>query len=261
MGTSRRRHAFARGPSCRTWWPPCRRRCPDIQLRILRMLENEMLTYGLANLIRFYLALLGLGVVWSPFAGLTCGLIAKSRGAATRNYVIAGAMYSALLFLPWVYFVARMCNRRIPIYAVGGSYILVYSLWSTVIVFHAAFASETPTAPTPLVAGTLLYGALIMNVSMFIISLWQLVYRQVLWMGLMKKGLQYIKLLGAIGHRKGKLLDYVERPYARVDRTEERNDARLDMIGYVYLMPFACGTGWLIAMPVLWIILLFIYRS
>ena len=45
---------------------------------------------------------------WAPFGALVCALIAWRRGINLYRCAVAGAAYSALFFLPWVYLAARM---------------------------------------------------------------------------------------------------------------------------------------------------------
>ena len=45
----------------------------------------------------------GASMIWAPFGALACALIAWRRGLNPYRYAVAGAAYSALFFLPWVY--------------------------------------------------------------------------------------------------------------------------------------------------------------
>ena len=54
-------------------------------------------------------------VILSPFAALTCWLIARSRGLSQYRYAAAGALYSILFILPLIYLVLRMYGRSVPI--------------------------------------------------------------------------------------------------------------------------------------------------
>ncbi len=49
-----------------------------------------------------------IGVVWSPFAGLICGFIARGDGRSFVRYAVTGAIASLLFFWPWVYIVRQM---------------------------------------------------------------------------------------------------------------------------------------------------------
>lgn len=69
---------------------------------------------------------LAFGLLWSPFAALICALIAHIRGLSVRRYARAGAVYSALFFLPWVYLVARMFGKSVPKQVVAAVYIILY---------------------------------------------------------------------------------------------------------------------------------------
>ena len=67
--------------------------------------------------------------LWAPLGALICALIARRRGLNQRRYALAGAAFSALFFLPWVYLVARMLGRVIPKPLVVLSYAILYLMW------------------------------------------------------------------------------------------------------------------------------------
>lgn len=69
------------------------------------------------------------GLAWAPFGALTCKRIARSRGLNPRRYAIAGAVYSVLFFLPWVYLVMRMRGRSVSVVVIRITYILLYGTW------------------------------------------------------------------------------------------------------------------------------------
>lgn len=70
-----------------------------------------------------------IGVLWSPIAALICGGIARARGLSVSRYAAAGAVYSALLILPWLYLVVRMFNRSVPRFIVVAGYMVLYLGW------------------------------------------------------------------------------------------------------------------------------------
>ena len=67
---------------------------------------------------------------WAPFGALACALIAWRRGLNPYRCAVAGAAYSALFFLPWVYLAARMLGWVIPKPLTALSYIALYGLWA-----------------------------------------------------------------------------------------------------------------------------------
>ena len=87
--------------------------------------------------------LLGIGLLWSPFAAVICDQIAYRRRLVEGNYLKAGAIHSALLFLPWVYLIVRMIiPSPVPRVAVvigrtliAIGYILLYLYWFVLITF------------------------------------------------------------------------------------------------------------------------------
>ena len=68
--------------------------------------------------------------VWAPFGALTCALIAWRRGLSPYRCAVAGAAYSALFFLPWVYLAARMLGWAIPKPLTALPYVVLYGLWA-----------------------------------------------------------------------------------------------------------------------------------
>ena len=92
-----------------------------------------MVVVGLVALIYsiiFFIitSLLFLELLWMPFAALICGIMARNRGLSVRRYAIAGALYSALFMLPWLYFWAKLSNRSIPGFLVVLGYLALYGV-------------------------------------------------------------------------------------------------------------------------------------
>ena len=67
---------------------------------------------------------------WAPFGALVCALIAWRRGLNPYRCAVAGAAYSALFFLPWVYLAARMLGWAIPKPLTALPYVVLYGLWA-----------------------------------------------------------------------------------------------------------------------------------
>ena len=70
-----------------------------------------------------------LGLPWAPFAAWICARSARKKGLDVRRHAVAGALYSALLFWPWVYFILRMNGRNVPVVLIRLFYISVYASW------------------------------------------------------------------------------------------------------------------------------------
>ena len=76
------------------------------------------------------LAMAFLGLLWSPFAALTCGLIAQYREKEFMSYAKAGAKCSSLLLLPWFYLLVRLAfGKSLPTFVVISAYVLIYAVW------------------------------------------------------------------------------------------------------------------------------------
>ena len=81
----------------------------------------------------FMMAFIGIaiiaGLVWAPFRASVCALIAWRRGLNPYRCGVAGAAYSALFFLPWAYFAARMLGWAIPKPLIVLPYVVLYASW------------------------------------------------------------------------------------------------------------------------------------
>ena len=104
------------------------------------MNDTPLVLYGIflwavsaAFLLPIWLQILGLP--WAPFAAWICARSARKKGLDVRRHAIAGALYSALLFWPWVYFILRMNGKTVPAALVRLFYISVYASWMLGAVF------------------------------------------------------------------------------------------------------------------------------
>ena len=78
-------------------------------------------------------------LVWAPFAALVCGLIARKQGMNAMRYAATGAVYSALLFVPWLWLTRSMrSGRTLTEVSSTSSYKLLYIAWMLWIVAHFA---------------------------------------------------------------------------------------------------------------------------
>ena len=71
-----------------------------------------------------------LSVMFAPIAGVTCVVIARARRLPAIQYGVAGGLSAAALFLPWVYLVLRMLDKRPPKGLVVLAYGTLYSAWA-----------------------------------------------------------------------------------------------------------------------------------
>ncbi len=79
------------------------------------------------------------GVLWSPFAAFICNRIAHAKGLNSTAFTGAGAGYSMLFFLPWVYLVARMNGASVSRSAVIFVYVIVFALWFGLVAGYVSF--------------------------------------------------------------------------------------------------------------------------
>ncbi|MDE2685995.1 MAG: hypothetical protein OXI16_00635 [Chloroflexota bacterium] len=103
-------------------------------------------------------------VIWSPFAALICAVIARKTGLSVWKYALAGAIGSTLLFVPWIFLIQRMRNKRISYdEVVKPIYMGLYAIWGTVIfgniVVHITLMGMAKLLPTWLGGGASYEGA------------------------------------------------------------------------------------------------------
>ena len=84
------------------------------------------------------------GIAWAPIAAAVCWAIARSKKFDVWRYAFIGALYSVLLFFPWLYLVARMYDQTIPRALIRFVYGLLYVCWIyVIIVVLVMFLSES----------------------------------------------------------------------------------------------------------------------
>ena len=77
----------------------------------------------------FAASILGLSVIAAPVSAIACGVIARVRGRSIWKTAIEGGIYSMMFFLPVVYFVGEMLDRKPPESLVKLAYVAVYATW------------------------------------------------------------------------------------------------------------------------------------
>ena len=73
------------------------------------------------------------GPLWAPFGALICARIARKRGLNVWRYAGVGALYSILLFWPWVYLALRMNDKTLHRGLIVLFYVVVYFTWLSAI--------------------------------------------------------------------------------------------------------------------------------
>lgn len=73
--------------------------------------------------------LMPFGGLLAPFAALICYVRARSVGLSSGHYARMGALYSTILFLPWIYLIVRMFNKNVPNILIGIGYFVLYTMW------------------------------------------------------------------------------------------------------------------------------------
>lgn len=70
-----------------------------------------------------------IGLLWTPFAALTCLAIARVRRLEGEGHGKAGALYSLLFFLPWIWLALRISGVPVPALVARAGYALLFTLW------------------------------------------------------------------------------------------------------------------------------------
>ena len=74
--------------------------------------------------------LLGIGVLWVPFAAVMCFNKAELAGLNSTRYAVVGALYSVLFLMPLIHLSARMDGKRVPEVLVVLAYVALYGgIW------------------------------------------------------------------------------------------------------------------------------------
>ena len=132
-------------------------------------------------------ALLALGLAWAPFAAGISAMSARKKGLDARRHAVAGALYSALMFCPWVYFMLRMNGRNVPAILVRLFYISVFTAWALGAVFwtfivaiahHPGTDSLYKFSNPWVVFSYIVYALLFAEVGAWLASLWTLLKRR-----------------------------------------------------------------------------------
>ena len=121
-----------------------------------------------------------LGLPWAPFAAWICGRSARKKGLDVRRHALAGALYSALLFWPWVYFILRMNGRNAHSALVRLFYISVFGLWMVGGVIMTLFLAVVLTTEIELnyapssaqsLLASMMYAVPLLNLALWVFSL------------------------------------------------------------------------------------------
>lgn len=172
------------------------------------------IVFGSAIVLGCVLLVALLGMAWAPFAALICALVARTRGLSPYRYAVAGAMYSSLFLLPWVYLVTSMYGRTIPVILVRLTYVLLYGVWLCGSVLYTAVFTVFDLVPDIYSQDQIrtLLISLLFNSLTLIVSLRLLIYKS-----------------------SRRSLDYG-------DSSEQ------DMLpGLIYILPFVCLLVWTVA--------------
>lgn len=148
-------------------------------------------------------------IAWAPFAALICARIARRRGLSVKRHAVHGAIYSAMLFLPWRHLTRQMRGEPIKRENITGAYVIAYVIAGLVLASHIAYIF------------TITYPKYSLN--------------------LFADEVDYIvaSIVGVIAFSAG--LVSLARVYKRLNELEERQEARnaIDLPDRSYIAPFA----------------------
>ena len=86
----------------------------------------SILLFNAASVLGILLNISLVGLIWMPFAAATCMYVARSKRLNVNAYGIAGAVYSVLFILPWIYLVLRMYGVSVDKRVVRAVYVVLY---------------------------------------------------------------------------------------------------------------------------------------
>ena len=102
----------------------------------------HLLAALLAFIVGFVIATLC--IAWSPFAALACARLARQRELSIQRPALHGAIYSALLFLPWRHLLRQMRGEPITRANINSAYFFAYLLAALALAAHIAFIFTYP---------------------------------------------------------------------------------------------------------------------
>ena len=102
-------------------------------LELLGIIVGSLMLAGILTLFLPILLTI-VGILWSPFAALICGLAARRNGLPAGKYAGTGWSYSVWMILPWIYLVASLFGKPPPARIVRIGYKTFYSLWAFLII-------------------------------------------------------------------------------------------------------------------------------
>ena len=162
-------------------------------------------------------------MIWMPFAAATCAFVARRKGLDIKVYGIAGAVYSVLFVIPWIYLVLRMHGIFVSRRVVRGMYVVMYVyVW--------------------------MLGLMVLNVIIAFDSDW----RGVGLLLLLVNVLTWIVSADMI-QRRNRYDREQEALISRRHSVEYVNETRQTSLPhFVYIIPFAMVLAWMVVFHLIW---------
>lgn len=86
-----------------------------------------------------------ISLLCTPIAALMTSRHARRLGSTDpRHYGLVGALYSALLLLPWIYLALNLSGREVPLIFIRVVYIALYVLWAFYLMVTYFLALSLP---------------------------------------------------------------------------------------------------------------------
>ena len=85
-----------------------------------------ILLFNAASVVGVLQSILWAGLIWMPFAAATCAVVARRKGFDVKAYSVAGAVYSVLFVIPWIYLVLRMHGISVSRRVMHSIYVVMY---------------------------------------------------------------------------------------------------------------------------------------
>ena len=141
------------------------------------MLLEGILFWGFAFTIFLAYALvvfmIALSFIWTPFAILISGLIARRKGLSSIRYALLSGMHAILFIFPWIYVTAGMYSRYPSRTIINIYYAVIYILWLLVPVMLAGFRIII-TEEQYFFQSSARIGVIILSLLMWGISFWNI---------------------------------------------------------------------------------------
>ena len=78
------------------------------------------------------------GLIFAPLAALSCAWVARKEDLNPWQYALAGAVYSSLVFFPWLYLIRKMQDKPLTKDTISWGIHVAYVIWVGFLISQSA---------------------------------------------------------------------------------------------------------------------------